>query len=192
VYAGLLPWLFFTNSLTNATGSLVSNSQLIKKIYFPREVLVLSTLLAKTFDFCLASIIFLFLMVWFRVPFSFYMLLFIPIFIVQFLFTFGLSLLLSALNLLYRDIQYLFELILTLWFYLTPVLYATEFFPSQYRWIFKINPMSVFINAYRQVLLTRSFPNWGSLFLGVAISLVIYVFARSFFKKMEGIFADIV
>lgn len=192
LYAGLLPWLFFANSLTNATGSLVSNSQLIKKIYFPREVLVLSTLLAKTFDFCLASIIFLLLMIWYKVPFSPYMFLFIPIFMIQFLFTFGLSLFLSSLNLLYRDVQYLFDLILTMWFYITPVIYATEFFPAQYRWIFKINPMSVFINAYRQVLLTRSFPNWGSLFIGVTISLVIYVLARSFFKKMEGIFADIV
>ncbi|PIS15871.1 hypothetical protein COT62_01395 [Candidatus Roizmanbacteria bacterium CG09_land_8_20_14_0_10_41_9] len=192
VYAGLLPWLFFTNSLTNATGSLVLNSQLIKKIYFPREILVLSTLFSKTFDFFLASIIFLLLMVWFHMPFSFYMLLFIPIFIIQFLFAFGLSLLLSALNLLYRDIQYLFELILTLWFYLTPVLYATEFFPPKYRWIFRVNPMSVFINAYRQVLLTRSFPNWGSLLIGASISLIIYFLSRRFFKKMEGIFADIV
>jgi ABC-type polysaccharide/polyol phosphate export permease len=108
------------------------------------------------------------------------------------MFTFALSLFLSSLNLFYRDIQYLFNLILTLWFYVTPILYATEFFPEKYRWIFKINPMSVYINAYRQVVLVGDFPNLGSLSVGVGISLTIFVLSYRFFKKMEGTFADVV
>ena len=113
LYAGLLPWTFFANSLSSATNVLVGNSALLKKIYFPREVLVLSTLLSKVFDFCLAFLVFIILLLVFRIPMTLYMLLFIPIFVLQFLFTYGLSLLLSALNLFYRDIQYLFDLILT-------------------------------------------------------------------------------
>lgn len=192
VYAGLLPWLFFANASTSAMNSLVSNSSLIKKIYFPREVLVFSSLLAKVFDFLLASVIFIIILIFFQIPFTWYMLLFIPIFIIQFIFTFGLSLFLSSLNLFYRDIQYLFELIVILWFYLTPILYAVEFFPERYRWIFQLNPMSVFINAYRKVLLGGDFPNLTSLGIGIVISIVIYILARKFFKKTEGVFADIV
>jgi len=192
LYAGLLPWTFFANSLGSATNSLVGNSALLKKIYFPREVLVLSTLLAKVFDFCLAFIVFIILMFIFKIPMTLYMLLFIPIFFLQFFFTYGLSLLLAALNLFYRDVQYLFDLVLTLWFYLTPIIYATEFFPEKYRWIFKLNPMSVFINAYRQVLFGGNFPKWESLGVGLLLSLIIYFISYRIFKKLEGTFADVV
>ncbi len=192
LYAGLLPWTFFATSLSSAMGSLVANSSLIKKIYFPREILVLSTLLAKTFDLSLSTLIFIALMVWFKVPITVFMTLFIPIFIIQFLFTFALGLLLASLNLFYRDVQYLFNLVLTLWFYLTPVIYSVEFFPARFRWIFKINPMSVFINAYRKVLLGGSWPSFSSLGLGVLVSAVFFIFSYYVFKKLEKEFADVV
>lgn len=192
LFAGLLPWSFFSLSLSSSMEILNSSSSLIKKIYFPREVLVLSTLLAKAFDFFLASLIFILLMVFFRLPFTAYMLLFFPLFLIQFVFVYGMSLLLSALNLFYRDVQYLFNLVLTLWFYLTPVIYATEFFPDRYRWIFRLNPMSVFINAYRQVLLGGDFPNWASVGVGLIVSLAVFVISHRIFKKLEGAFADVV
>lgn len=192
LYVGLLPWTFFSLSLATAMGSLIENASLIKKIYFPREIFVLSTLFAKAFDFFLAGIVLLLLMIFFRVSFSWYMLLFFPIFLLQFMFTFSLSLLLSSLNLFYRDIQYLFNLVLTLWFYLTPVIYPTELFPEKYRWIFKLNPMSVFINAYRQVLLAKDFPNLSSMSIGVIITVLLCIFAYWVFKKLEGTFADVV
>jgi len=154
--------------------------------------LILSTLLAKAFDFFLAALVFLVLLFFFQVPFTFFMVLFLPIFLLQFFFTYSLALLLSAMNLFFRDVQYLFDLILTLWFYLTPVLYAVEFFPERYRFIFKLNPMSVFINAYRQVLLGGSWPSWSSLAIGLGVSLIVYLIAHGIFKKLEGTFADVV
>ena len=192
LYAGLLPWLFFANSISSAMSALTNNSSLIKKIYFPREILILSTLLAKVFDFSLAITIFLLLMILYKVPFTFFMLFFFPIFFLQFIFTYGLSLILSALNLFYRDIQYLFDLVMTLWFYVTPVIYAIEFFPIEYRFIFKFNPMSVFINAYRQVLFNGTPPNWESLSIGLVVSVGLYFIAFKIFKKLEGMFADVV
>lgn len=192
LYAGLLPWLFFANSLGNATEELVENASLIKKIYFPREILILSALLAKVFDFALSALIFVGLLVWYGIPFTPFMLLFFPLFALQFLFTYGVSLFLSATNLFYRDVRYLLSLIITLWFYLTPVIYATELFPAQYRWIFRINPMSVFINAYRQVLLAHDWPNFQSLGIGILLSLAIFFISMRVFKKLEGMFADVV
>jgi lipopolysaccharide transport system permease protein len=192
LYVGLLPWMFFANSVGSGMNCLIENASLLNKIYFPREVLILSTLLAKAFDFGLSLIVLIAIMIFYHVPFTFFMLIAIPIFIVQFMFIFGISIILSVLNLMYRDVQYLFNLILTVWFYITPVIYATEFFPEQYRWIFKINPMSVFINAYRQVVLGQDWPNWSSLAIGVALSIGVFCLGYAFFKKSEGVFADIV
>jgi len=103
-----------------------------------------------------------------------------------------LALILSSFNLYYRDVQYLFNLVITLWFYLTPVIYAVEFFPDKYRIVFQLNPMAVFINAYRQVLLGGDFPKWSSLGVGVLLSLILFFIAKKIFAKLEKNFADIV
>jgi len=192
LYAGLLPWTFFSVSLSSSMDVFFGNSSLLKKIYFPRQILVLSNLLAKAFDFFLSSLIFFGLMLFFRVPFSLYILLFIPIYILHFLFTYSLALILASLNLFYRDIQYLFNLILTLWFYLTPIIYSVEYFPEEYRWIFKINPMSVFINAYRQVLLGGAWPSWSSLGVGAFVTVLLFIIANVIFQKLQKNFADVV
>ena len=116
----------------------------------------------------------------------------IPIFIIQLIFTAGLSLLLASFNLFYRDIQYLLSLIVSLWFYLTPVIYPVEQFPEKYRWIFAINPMSVITNAYRQVVLSGGEPNLKSLGVALLTSLILFVVSFLIFKKNEGEFADYV
>ena len=192
LYAGLLPWIFFTSGLSSATNIFVSDASLIKKIYFPRQILVIATLLAKVFDFFLSLIIFFVLMLFFRVPITFFTLFFIPIFLVQFLFTYALGLILASFNLYYRDVQYLLNLVISLWFYLTPVIYSVEFFPAKYRVIFQLNPMAVFINAYRQVLLGGNFPKWESLAVGLVISVIFFWLANKIFSKLEKNFADIV
>lgn len=192
LYAGLLPWIYFTNCLNHAVTVLVNDASLIKKIYFPREVLILSTLIAKTFDFFISSIIFFILMIVYKVAFTPFIFFFFLIFVIQFIFTFSLALFLSWTNLFYRDIQYLLNLILTLWFYLTPIIYPIEFFPEKYRFIFKLNPMSVFINAYRQVLLGGNFPKWESLITGIVISIFAFIISYTIFKKVEKDFADVV
>lgn len=192
LYAGLLPWTLFTNSLTSSVNSLVGNSGLLTKIYFPRVIFVQSTILAKIVDFFLASTVFVLFMIYYQIPVTVHILWFIPIFLIQNLFTYGLSLLVSAFNLFYRDIQYLLGLMLLVWMYLTPVIYPTDIFPDKYRWIFQINPMAVFINAYRQVILGGSMPNLVSLGIGLILSVILYFVAVKIFKKLEGQFADVV
>lgn len=192
IFIGLLPWFFLANSTTAATDTFVTNGELIKKIYFPREIFVLATVTAKMMDFFLAFILLLGMLIFYDLPFNLYTLLFIPIFAIQFVFVYALSLLLATLNLFYRDIKYLFNLILQLWFYVTPIIYATEFFPEKWRWIFKLNPMSVFINAYRQVLINGSMPNMSSLVISIGMSAGLLAVAYYVFRKLEGSFADVV
>lgn len=192
LYAGLLPWTLFSNSLMSSVNALVGNGGLLTKIYFPRQIFVQSTILAKIVDFFLASTIFILFMIFYRLPINLNVLWFIPIFIIQNFFTYGISLLAAAFNLFYRDIQYLLGLLLLVWMYLTPVIYPVEMFPPQYRFIFQLNPMAVFLNAYRQVILGGSSPNLVSLGVGLALSIIIYVIAIRIFKKLEGVFADVV
>lgn len=192
LYAGLLPWTLFANSLVASSNALVGNAGLITKIYFPREVFVISAIAAKIVDFVLACSIFIVFMIYYQLPISWHILWVIPIFLIQQLFTYALSLILATANLFYRDIQYLLNLVILVWMYLTPVIYSTEIFPAKYRWIFQVNPMSVIINAYRQVILANAEPNYLSLSIALALSLVLLFIGYRFFKKLEGIFADIV
>ncbi|NMB57354.1 ABC transporter permease [Candidatus Beckwithbacteria bacterium] len=188
----LLPWNFFATSLSTSSGVLVNSSSLITKIYFPREILVYANMFAKLIDFALSLLILIVFFLIFKIPFTIYFFWFIPILIVQIIFTTGLSLITSAFNLFYRDIQYLLNLILILWMYLTPVMYPVELIPNKYRFIFKFNPMAVIVNAYRQILLGKSEPNLGSLSIALFISIFIFIFGFFIFKKLEGKFADYV
>jgi len=194
LYIGLLPWTFFTNALSSAMGELVGMGSLIKKIYFPRELIILATMLAKIVDLFLASLIFVLFMIIFRQPTKIWLdLLVIPfIFSIQFIFALGIGLFVSALNLFYRDVQYLMNLILMLWFYLTPVIYPVEMVPDKLKIIFSLNPMSVLINAYRQTILGGTLPNLPHLAVAAIVSLMALIIGWGIFKKLEGRFADVV
>lgn len=192
LYVGLLPWFLLSNSLIASTNVLLQNSSLITKVYFPRELLILSTILAKVVDFFLASSIFILFLVFFRVPVTLHVLWFFPIFLIQFAFTYGLSLLLAAFNLFYRDVQYVLGLVVTLWMYLTPIVYSVEMFPQHYRWIFQINPMAVLIHAYREAILSGSAPQLSSMLVALGLSSFILLFGLFVFRKLEGVFADVI
>lgn len=190
LFAALLPWNLFSNSLSSCVEALVDSSGLLSKIYFPREILVLSKMLARVIDFFFASIILVGMLVYYHQGITINILWTIPIFLIQFLFTYGLSLFLSAANLFYRDVKHVLNLILMTWMYLTPIMYDMDIFPPRWRWIFQINPMAVFVNAYRQVILGGGLPNFRSLAIGLVLSLIVCVSGFQFFKKLEGQFAD--
>lgn len=192
LFAGLLPWTLFSSSLTSAANALVGNAGLLSKIYFPREILVASTILAKVVDYFLASLIFILMMIIFKVTITWNIFWFLPIFLIQNLFSYAIGIVLSAFNLFYRDIQYLLSLILLIWMYLTPIVYSAETFPANHRWIFQLNPMAIIINAYRQVILAGGMPNLVSLGIAAILSAFLFIIAFRLFKKLEGQFADAV
>lgn len=192
LFVALLPWNLFASSLSHGVNVLVENAPLIKKIYFPREIFIQSTLIAKIVDFLLASVVFISFAIFYHLPFTWHVLWVIPIFFIQELFTYGLVLILAALNLFYRDVQYLLNLILVLWMYITPVIYPVEMVPDQYRFIITLNPMAVIINAYRQVILAGGPPNYSSLSIALGLSMITFFLGRMIFKKLEGVFADVV
>lgn len=190
LFVALLPWNLFANSLSSASGSLVGSASLITKVYFPRTILVISTIIAKIVDFLFAMIVLVIYMIAYHIPINLNIMWIIPIFLIQQIFTLGLSLFFAASNLLYRDIQYLLSLILTLWLYLTPVIYPANIVPERYKIFFQLNPMAVIINAYRQTVLGGGTPNYTSLSIAFVVSLLTLLAGFSYFKSREKIFAD--
>jgi len=191
LFSALLPWIFLQTSISSATNSLVNHADLLKKVAFPREVIPYSIIIGKLMDFLFASVVFFALLLFNNIPLHPTAFLFIPIFLIQIILTTGISLFLAAANLLYRDIQYLTSLVLLLWFYATPVVYPLSLVPSQYVWVYKLNPMVGIVEAYRSVLF--GYPLESSILIWAAIvSVIIFAGSFVFFKKIEKIFADIV
>lgn len=190
LFVALLPWNLFSTSISSAGASLVSNASLITKIYFPRTILVIATILSKIVDFLYALIVLVIYMIYYQIPININILWVIPIFFIQQIFTLGLALIVASANLLYRDIQYLISLLLLLWMYLTPIIYPADLVPLRYKFIFQLNPLAVIVNAYRQTVLGGGSPNYQSLTIGLIVSLITLVLGYKYFKSREKIFAD--
>jgi len=190
LFVALLPWNLFANSLSSACSSLIGSASLITKVYFPRTILVISTIFAKIVDFIFALIVLVIYMIIYRIPINANILWIFPIFFIQQIFTLGLSFFFAASNLLYRDIQYLLSLVITLWLYLTPVIYPADMVPAQYKIFFQLNPLAVIINAYRQTVLGGGSPSYSSLLIALIVSLIVLLLGLSYFKSREKIFAD--
>ncbi len=191
LFSALLPWTLLQTAISSGTSSLVVNDVLLKKVSFPREIIPYSSVFAKLIDFLFASIIFIFMMIAYRLPFLDTTIIFIPLFFIQMILITGIVLLLSAFNLFYRDVQYLANLVLMVWMYLTPVVYPLAMVPSQYVWLYKLNPMVGIIEGYRSALFGYPFEPtiiYWSLFLSVSI----FILGFTVFKKSEKVFADIV
>ena len=191
-YSGLLFWNFFASTLKFSATSLTSNSNLVTKIYFPREIFPFSAVLVSLFDLAVGGVLLVGLMIWYKVPITAALLFFPVILLVQTIFTAAMSLLLSMANLFYRDIKYLFEIVLSVWMLGTSVVYPVDFIGGWLGKIFLLNPLTPIIDAYRSVLLRGEMPAaWpftlATLF-SVACLLVFWVmFHRAEFKFAENI-----
>lgn len=190
-YVGLVPWTLFQTSLTQATTSLTSNSGLVTKIYFPREVFPLSKAMACLLDFGIAFIITFGLMAWYHVPFKATLLLLPAVVLVQTIFTLGLGFFLAIGNLYYRDVNHLVGVTLRVWMFATAVIYPInlESRPRLQR-ILDLNPMNPIINAYRDVSLYGHVPDMTKMLPIIAASVVLFVTGWIVFHKAEGSFAD--
>lgn len=192
LFVALVPWTFLVNSIISATSSIVANYALITKVYFPREIITLSAIAAKLVDLFLVSLILIIFLIGYKIPFH-VTLLFIPlIFLVQLSLVLGISLILSSINVFYRDVENMLAVILTAWMYLTPIFYPPELVPENIRYLFGLNPMVGIINAYRNTILHGVPPAWNSFAFSVVISFLLLFIGIIMFRKMSKSFADVV
>jgi len=200
VLCAILPWNFFTGSAMGAVGSVVGNAHLINKVYFPRAILPLSTVLSSLVNFLLALLPLLALMVLFRAPFTVYLLLLPLVIAVQLTFTLGMAFFLSCLNVFFRDTGVIMDVVLFAWFFLTPVFYPMEQLPQSkeimgltldvQRIMYIVNPMSSIIATYRS-LLYHGIPPAPDFFARTTVTaLAILVLGYLFFTRYAPMFGE--
>ncbi len=191
-YCALLPWMFFSTSLTAGVSSMTGNTNLIQQIYFPREIFPISSIIASFFDFLIASSIFIILLIFYKVHITFYVLFAVLLLILQIFLVVGISFIGSALNVFYRDIGYALTFILQIWMYATPIIYPISVVPEKLRPFYLLNPMAGIIDGYRKVIIQGMPPNWQYVGIAAVVTFVLLFFSYKYFKKVEMRFADVI
>lgn len=189
---GLLPWLFFSSSLLVSINSLTGNANLVTKVYFPRLLLPLSSVLSALADFVIAIGIFLVIALLYGVGPYWSWLWVAPVFAMQFLFTFGLGLIFSALNVKYRDFRYVVPLVLQVWMFMTPVFYSADMIPGRYYVFYMLNPMACFIDGYHRAVLAGVAPFSVQLASAFALGALVLAGALKYFRTSERVFAEVI
>lgn len=187
---GIIPWTWFTTSISNGTSCIIQNSNLIKKVYFPREILPISIVTSGMINFLISCVIILIFVLFSGLGISWH-LAFLPLIIlIQYIVTLSFVFLLSAINVYVKDVEYIVVFLLNMAFYATPILYSTEMFNGWFLWVFKLNPMAHFINAYRDIFYVHQIPQLLSLSIVLILGLIILMLCYLVFSNLEKRFAE--
>lgn len=190
--SGLLPWIYFSQAVSRAGESVVSNANLVRKIYFPRLWLPIATVLSPLVDFALAMILLFGLLIYAGIPLT-WKVVTLPAFILLALLTaLGVCLFTSALHAKYRDVGHAIPFVIQTWMYLTPIVYPTSLVPEQWRSLYGLNPMVGVIEGFRWALLGRIAPDPAVMVESVVVLLAVITAGLVYFRRMERQFADIV
>jgi lipopolysaccharide transport system permease protein len=188
----LLPWNFFAQAISRAGGALVSNANLVSKIYFPRILLPLSMVLAPLIDLALSLILLFGLLIYAGIPLTSKVLT-LPAFILVAMFAaMGISLFLSAANVKYRDIGHAIPFLIQIWMFMSPIVYSVSLVPEEWRWLYGLNPMVGVIEGFRWALLGQVAPDPIVLIESCLIFCIVFIVGLLYFKKMERQFADVI
>lgn len=190
VFAALLPWQFFSNSLTEASNSLISNTNLITKIYFPRLIIPASSVITSFVDFAISFVLLVILMIIYQFTPS-WQIVFLPLFLVlAFISSFGISLYLTALNVKYRDFRYIIPFIVQFGLYISPVGFSSTVVPEKWRLLYSLNPMVGVIDGFRWCILGENNIYIPGFLISIFISLFFLFVGVTYFRKTERTFAD--
>ena len=191
-YTALLPWNYFAQAISRSGISLVSNSNLISKVYFPRLVIPIAGALGPLVDFAISFVILLVMMAWYGImptwgvlALPFFMLLAVAAAV-------AVSLYLAALNVTYRDVGHAIPFLVQFWMYASPVVYSVTIIPEKWRWLYSLNPMVGVIEGFRWALLGKEEPDFTVIAVGIGVVLVLMLGGLIYFKRTERFFADII
>ena len=190
-YAALLPWTYFASAVGNSSTSVVSSSNLITRVYFPRMIIPAAAVLAALVDFAIAFVLLGGLMLWYHIPPTASLLMLLPLIALVTLLSLGFGLLLAGLTVKYRDLRYALPFLIQLWMFATPVIYPASLVPAKWRWVLSLNPLTGVIEGFRSALFARPF-EWNSLAFSVVFAGVMLIFAAYVFRRQERVFADLI
>ncbi|MCK4664228.1 MAG: ABC transporter permease [Bacteroidales bacterium] len=192
-YSGLIIWNVFSGGLANSGNSMVSNANIIKKIYFPRLIIPMSAILVAVFDFLMAFVVFIGLMIYYEIPFHFIELItFIPASLILTIITvFGMGSFLAALNVKYRDFRYIIPFLIQSLMFLTPVIYPVSIIPYTWaKYVIAVNPMSGAVNLIRGAIINKPI-EINMLIISCISAVILFFIGLLYFRKTERYFADI-
>jgi lipopolysaccharide transport system permease protein len=191
-YAALVPWFFFSNSVNSGTLSLVTYRNIVTKTYFPREIIPFAQVASRLLDFAAAGSLFALLMIYYKVQVGPWAILAPAFFLLLLLFTVGVTLVTSALNVFYRDVNPVVQIGLQLWLYLTPVAYPLSAASEKYRLLYVLNPLSAIVEGFRAVLVFGRSPDWTLTLVSTVMTLSLFAGAFLMYKQLDKYFADVI
>ena len=190
-YAGLLPWTFFSNALNSSANSLVGNSSLITKVYFPRMIIPIASVGAVLIDFIIAFGLLILLMFYYGIGFSWNILMLPFLALLTALAAISAGMLMSALNVKYRDIRYALPFIIQIGMFATPIIYPSTLISEKWSWLLKLNPLTGIVEAFRSAIFGKPF-DFAALGISIFISVILMIYSIYNFRRMERSFADMV
>lgn len=190
-FAGLLPWTFFAAAVMNSGNSLVGSAHLISKVYFPRMIIPAAAVAAGLVDLGLSFVLLAALMTYYGVALTWGLLLLPILVLMVVLLALGVGMLLSGLNVKYRDIRHTLPFLLQIWMFVSPVIYPTTIVPEAWRWVLALNPMAGIIEGFRAVLFGSRI-DWKILSISATVTIVLLVYSAFAFRRMEKSFADVI
>ncbi len=191
-FAGVLPWTYFAEAVRRSATGLVTDSELIRKIYFPRLIMPLANVVTPLVDFCIAFFILLILMAFYGMAPSWKFLLVPPLMVVSALLALSIGLWLAPINVRFRDIKHTLPFMIQIWMYASPIVYPLSMVPEQWQWAYSLNPMVGVIEGFRWAVFNQGEPNFMALGMSGVIILVLLVSGLIFFRRMERSFADVI
>ena len=191
-FSALVPWIYFSSTVTNAGMSLVANSGLLTKIYFPRIILPAAAALSGLVDFLISSVLLVGFIFYYKTPLGWNLLLW-PVVVVQLvLLALGLGAFFAALNVKYRDIKYALPFFIQLLLFASPIIYPASMIPERFQWLLALNPLSALIEVFRYVVVPTRTLDWNVLGISAAITGVLFIASVAYFKSTEKAMADLV
>jgi lipopolysaccharide transport system permease protein len=188
-YTGLLLWGYFSGAVTSGANSLLGNTNLITKVYFPRLIIPAAAVGAGLVDFAIASILLIGLLVYYSFPVTLSYLMLLPLVMLTTLFALGMGIWLSSLNVRYRDVRYALAFVIQVWMFISPIIYPATLVPQEWRWVTGLNPLTGLIESFRAALFGKPFP-WLALSYSAGFTIVLLVYAAHKFRRMERHFAE--
>lgn len=187
---GLIPWTFFSTAISRLAFTMVENGNILKKVYFPREILPISIVTSEAVNFLISTIIIIIFVLFSGLGITKYILLYPVVFLAQYLLLLAISFIVSSICVYVRDLQHFIGIFLQLLFYATPIVYAADTIPTEFAWILKLNPMTYIINGYRDIFYNQTMPDIGGLFILIGIILIAIVVGYLIFNKLQKGFAE--
>ncbi len=190
-FAAMVPWNYFSNTLTESSNSLIQNANMITKVYFPRLVLPLSAAFSKLLDFAIGLIVLTGFMIYYQFIPSWGILVMPLLIFILLLASLGLGMILSAMAVQYRDVKHAVAFVVQLLMYAAPVVYPTSKVPADWQFWYSLNPMVGVIEGFRSALLGTQPMPWDWIGTGALVSLALFIFGAFYFRRMEKVFADV-